>query len=209
MDEGSLRDIFSNLEEQLVKLGFEVESVSEEVTGDQTYLFMNCSRGNEPLQFIGAVDSDWEHVILRYPFDVLENLAVDLRRRDKAQQKLDDLESEDYVERASNEISQMDIPWDEVKYGLAERLISENCYFIVDDEGDLPLTAFYVDKKIFPKNGVDIEDLNSSIQTVLGRGKMGRIWLADCLDKTRDIFSMDYEDVGRESSESDEPGYIR
>lgn len=208
MDEDSVKSIFEELEGYFDALGIEERDVSKECVDGVDYMFMNCGLGNEPLQFIAAINENWDHVILRYPFDIVENLAVDLQRKDDAQERLDDLDTDDYIEDAKHQMSEMDINWNEVKYGLAERLVSENCYFTLEQSENLPLKGFRIDKRIFPRKDFGLKDLDDAVETVIGRGMMGRLWLANCMDKTDEIFSGSHTNVDREQSTGHDLGYI-
>lgn len=158
--------------------------------------------------FIGAIDQEWSYIILRYPFDIVENLAVDLRNKEDSQETLKDFEDGEYVESAKQELSNMDLDWADVKYGLAERLVSENCYFSMRDSEEVPLRSFQVEKRIFVDDNFSINQVNNAITTVVGRGAMGRLWLVNCLGKTKEIFSTAHSELEPDSSEENDLGYI-
>lgn len=207
MGSNNLRDDFDRLEALCEHLGLEVQGLSDEDVDGVNYLVLNCSFGNEPLTFIGSIDEDWRHILVRYSFDVVENLAIDLRNKDGSQETLRDFEEDEYIKSARSELSSIDIDWSDVKYGLVERLVSESCYFRINDSENVPLRSFQVEKKIFIDK-FDITDLDDAISAVIGRGAMGRLWLAECLGRTDEIFSSNHSELEPDSAEDNDLGYI-
>jgi len=213
MESKEVKGHLESIEGLLPRIGIEKEDEFEEELEDgRTVLGINCDYRSEIIQFYGIIGDETEFIAIRYTFDVIENLASDIKNSE--QESVEEFipeEDEDYISQAKDELASYErTRWADIKYGLYERLISENCYFHVNDGEDVPLESFIIETRYFPEvEKVNVSKISDYIQTILSKGAIGRLWLVHCLDKKEEAFLNDADELGYEKSDkADDFNYI-